>query len=232
MRHRFTAAAAAATLLVGCQGGTGGGDAALDTEDQKASYAIGLEFGNQLSVAGDRIDLAALTAGIEDARAEAEARIPAEERQAIMQAFSQSLQAEARAQAEADATENAEEGAAYLAENAGRDEVTTTESGLQYEVLREGDGERPTAEDRVTVHYRGTLVDGTEFDASYGGDPATFAVNGVIPGFSEALQLMPVGSHYRVVIPGEIAYGSQGSGPLIGPNETLIFEIELLEIVE
>ncbi len=108
----------------------------------------------------------------------------------------------------------------------------TTDSGLEYEVLRAGDGPTPTADDQVVVHYRGTLTDGTEFDSSYGrGTPATFDVSGLISGFSEALQLMAVGSHYRVTIPSELAYGAEGTGP-IGPDETLIFEIELLEIVE
>jgi FKBP-type peptidyl-prolyl cis-trans isomerase len=110
--------------------------------------------------------------------------------------------------------------------------VTTTASGLQYEILRAGDGARPSETSTVRVHYRGTLVDGTEFDSSYGrGEPAEFSVGGVIDGFSEALQLMQVGSHWRIVIPSEIAYGPDGGGP-IGPNSTLIFEIELLEIVD
>ncbi len=110
--------------------------------------------------------------------------------------------------------------------------VITTASGLQYEVLRQGDGPAPTMDDQVVVHYRGTLTDGTQFDASYDrGEPNTFQVNGLIEGFSEALQLMSVGSHIRVTIPSELAYGEAGRGALIGPDETLIFEIELLEIV-
>ena len=109
----------------------------------------------------------------------------------------------------------------------------TTESGLQYEVLSQGDGPMPGSEDQVQLHYRGTLIDGTEFDSSYErGEPAQFGVGGVIPGFSEALQLMSVGSHFRVVIPSEIGYGPQGTGGPIGPNATLIFEIELLEIID
>jgi FKBP-type peptidyl-prolyl cis-trans isomerase len=128
---------------------------------------------------------------------------------------------------------NLEEGEAYVAENGGKEGVTTTESGLQYEVLTEGDGSAPTAEGRVSIHYRGSLIDGKEFDSSYErGEPAVFGVGGVIPGFSEALQLMQVGGHYRFVIPGELAYGPNGNGADIGPNATLIFEIELLEIVE
>lgn len=111
-------------------------------------------------------------------------------------------------------------------------ETITTESGLQYEMLREGDGPSPTATDQVVLHYRGTLTDGSQFDSSYDrGEPATFPVNGVISGFGEALQLMSVGGHIRVTIPSELAYGEAGAGDVIGPNETLIFEIELLEIV-
>ena len=145
--------------------------------------------------------------------------------------FGQQIDSLMAAERDAEAEQNAIAGEAYLAEHGSRDEVTTTDSGLQYEVLREGDGERPLRDQSVRVHYRGTLIDDTEFDSSYGGDPAVFMASGLIPGFTEALLLMPVGSHYRVVIPSDMAYGARGSGP-IGPNETLIFEIELLEIVD
>ena len=133
-----------------------------------------------------------------------------------------------------EATErNIAEGQAYLAENGQREGVVITESGLQYEVLTQGDGPRPSATQQVSVNYRGTLIDGTEFDSSYErGEPATFPVNRVIGGWTEALQLMSVGSKYRLVIPSNLAYGERGSGPTIGPNATLIFEVELLAIVE
>ena len=112
-------------------------------------------------------------------------------------------------------------------------EVITTESGLEYQMLREGDGASPTANDEVVVHYRGTLTDGSQFDSSYDrGEPNTFPVDGVIAGFGEALQLMSVGGQMRVTIPSELAYGEEGAGTVIGPNETLIFEIELLEVIE
>lgn len=114
----------------------------------------------------------------------------------------------------------------------GEPEVITTESGLEYQMLREGDGASPTINDQVVVHYRGTLTDGSQFDSSYDrGEPATFPVNGVIAGFGEALQLMSVGGHMRVTIPSELAYGEAGAGSVIGPNETLIFEIELMEVI-
>jgi FKBP-type peptidyl-prolyl cis-trans isomerase FklB len=170
--------------------------------------------------------------GVEDALQGNEPAVPREEIQPALQAFAEEVQAAASAAREDLAVANEAAGRAFLEENAQREEVTTVESGLQYEVLREGDGPVPTAADQVQLHYRGTLVDGTEFDSSYGGEPAVFGVGAVIPGFAETLQLMPVGSHYRVWIPSDLAYGPQGSGPLIGPNSVLVFEIELLDIVE
>lgn len=208
-----------------------GGSAALETADQKASYGIGLNMGGQLEPAADRIDRAALMAGIEDALQGNDPAIPQEELQTILMQFGQEIETAMNAERDQTAQENAVAGEAYLAQNGRKDGVTTTASGLQYEVLRQGDGPRPTASQQVRLHYKGTLLDGTEFDSSYGGDPAVFATSGLIPGFTEALLLMPVGSQYRVVIPSDIAYGPAGGGP-IGPNETLIFEIELLEIVD
>ncbi len=126
-----------------------------------------------------------------------------------------------------------EKGKAFLAENRSKEGVVVTSSGLQYQVLEEGDGPKPSATDRVTVHYRGTLIDGTEFDSSYRrGRPATFGLNQVIRGWTEGLQLMGVGSKYRLFIPSNLAYGKRGAGNLIGPDEALIFEVELLEIAE
>ena len=128
--------------------------------------------------------------------------------------------------------ENATAGAAYQAENVAREGVVTTDSGMQYEVLRAGEGPNPTLAQSVRLHYRGSLIDGTEFDSSYGGEPAVFGVGQLIPGFTEALSLMQAGSHFRIVLPSEIGYGPGGGGGEIGPNATLIFEIELIEIVE
>jgi len=126
-----------------------------------------------------------------------------------------------------------DEGAAFRSKNGERAEVTTTASGLQYEVLTEGDGASPSRTDRVTVHYRGTLIDGTEFDSSYRrGQPATFPLNGVIAGWTEALQLMCVGSKHRIVLPPELGYGRRGAPPHIGPNATLVFDVELLGIAK
>ncbi|MEJ2203179.1 MAG: FKBP-type peptidyl-prolyl cis-trans isomerase [Gemmatimonadota bacterium] len=222
---------AAAFLLSGC--GSDYGSASLDTDDQKASYGIGRQMGQNLKPAQSRLDMAAFIRGVQDAMADVEPAVPDSVVQMALEAFSQAVMEEQQAQQEAAATRNLEEGQAYLAENGAKEGVVTTESGLQYEVLREGDGPSPTADSRVSIHYKGTLIDGTQFDSSYDrNEPAVFGVGGVIAGFSEALQLMPVGSHYRFVVPGDLAYGPNGSGQTIGPNATLIFEIELLEIVE
>ena len=217
--------------LSACQ--SQGGTPSLDTEDQKASYGIGLQMGSQLGPAESHMDLDAFMAGVRDGMAGEAPALSQEEIQAALQTLNTTVQAEETERRTAAAETNATEGEAFLAENAAKEGVTVTESGLQYEILREGEGARPDSEDRVTIHYKGTLLDGTQFDSSYDrGEPATFGVNGVIPGFSEGLQLMPVGSQYRFVIPSEIAYGPNGSGRVIGPNATLIFEVELLEIVE
>ncbi|MBM4183199.1 MAG: FKBP-type peptidyl-prolyl cis-trans isomerase [Gemmatimonadetes bacterium] len=205
--------------------------AAMETNDQKASYGIGLNMGGQLAAAKDRLDRMALLRGIEDGLQGRDPQISDGEMQQILMQFGNEVESSANAERAAQGEANRVAGEAYLAQNGAKTGVTTTESGLQYEVLRVGDGERPTRESTVRLHYRGTLVDGTEFDTSYGGEPAVFMVSGVIPGFTEALLLMQVGSHYRIVIPSLIAYGPQGTGR-IGPNSTLIFEIELLEIVD
>lgn len=206
-------------------------EAVLDTEDQKASYAIGRNMGTQLVPAQSRIDVAAFMKGVTDAMAEMDPAVPQADLDAALQAFSAAVQEEEQARRDELAQANLAEGEAYLAENGAKEGVVTTESGLQYEVLTAADGERPDSTATVTIHYRGSLIDGTEFDSSYErGEPATFPVRGVIAGFSEALQLMPVGSKYRISIPGELGYGAQGAGQDIGPNATLIFEIEMLEI--
>lgn len=216
-----------------CSDGSASFDsAALDSDDQKASYGIGLNVGSQLADSRDRLDRMAFMRGVEDALQGSEPAIDRAEIQPALEAFAAEIQAAAAAAREEAAAENIEAGEAFLAENAEREGVITTESGLQYEVVTLGDGPVPTAGDQVRVHYTGSLVDGTEFDSSQGGEPAVFGVGAVIPGFSEALLLMPVGSEYRIWIPSDLAYGPQGSGPIIGPNSVLVFDIELLGIVE
>ena len=228
MRRFLSGALALSVLALGaCQGGT----PSLDTDDQKASYGIGHQMGGQLLPAEARLDLDAFLAGVRDGIAGNEPVLDPAEIQAALQALSEAVSADEMEKQAAAAEANAAEGEAFLAENAQKDGVMVTASGLQYEVLGEGDGAMPLPEDQVTINYKGTLLDGTQFDSSYDrGEPATFSVGGVISGFSEGLQLMTVGSHYRFFIPGDLGYGPQGSGGVIGPSATLIFEVELLEI--
>lgn len=198
---------------------------ALETDADKVSYGLGMMIGERvLNQYGD-IDYDLLLQGIK-AQQTGETLLTIEEAQVVLQA--QQTQA-----SEAKAAEAGEVGKTYLAENAAREGVTVTDSGLQYETLQEGDGAKPTLEDTVTVHYVGTLLDGSEFDSSIArGEPASFPLKGVIPGWTEGLQLMSVGSKYRLVIPADLAYGERGAGQSIGPGETLVFEVELLEIKE
>lgn len=223
-------------LTAGCsmESPEAGVDASLETDDEKVSYGIGLNIGQGLVPVAERIDVNSFAMGLRDALAEADPAVPQEELQGLLQSLQMDLQqAQQQAMAdEADANQAAAD--SFLAASAERDGVTTTESGLQYEVVEQGDGPTPGSEDQVTVNYRGTLPDGTQFDSSYDrGEPATFSLDGVIPGFAEGIQLMQVGSTYKLYIPPELGYGPQGGpGGGIPPNSALIFEIELLEISE
>jgi FKBP-type peptidyl-prolyl cis-trans isomerase len=218
-------------LSAGCQSQSG--QASLETGDQKASYGIGHQMGMQLAPAESHLDLDAFLAGLKDGMDGADPAVPQGDIQVALQALNDAVRAEETARREEAAVANAAEGAAFLEDNATKDGITVTESGLQYEIMRPGDGVSPGPGDRVSVHYKGTLLDGTQFDSSYDkGAPAEFGVSGVIEGFSEGLQLMTVGSHYRFFIPSQIGYGPTGNGRAIGPNATLVFEVELLEIVE
>jgi FKBP-type peptidyl-prolyl cis-trans isomerase FkpA/FKBP-type peptidyl-prolyl cis-trans isomerase FklB len=209
------------------------GTPSLESDDQKASYGIGLQMGGQLAPAQSHIDMDAFLAGIRDGMAGDEPAVPQAEVQAALQALTERVNAEEAERRMADGAANAAAAETFLAENAEKEGIVITESGLQYEVLRDGEGGSPAEDDRVSIHYKGTLLDGTQFDSSYDREePAVFGVSGVIPGFSEGLQLMTVGSHYRFYIPSEIGYGANGSGQVIGPNAALIFEVELLEIVQ
>ncbi len=231
MRLRFNwTAIFAVTTLAACQGG----EASLQTDDEIASYGFGLDIGRSLEPTVTHLDRDALIRGLHDALDGREPVISPEQLAEVTERVGTLIREEQNAEFEAMTETNRLAGEAYLASNAENDNVMVTDSGLQYEVILEGEagGARPSPTDQVTVHYRGTLIDGTEFDSSYSrGQPATFGVSGVIPGFSEGLQLMTVGSHYRFVIPSDLAYGPQGTGPDIGPNATLIFEIELIEIL-
>ena len=208
--------------------------AGLATEEQQISYIIGTSVGQNMKEDQLDIDMDAFVRGLSDVLEDRELAMSEEQMMVTMQAFQQKMMAEQQQQMAAAAEQNAAVGAQFLAQNAERDGVTTTESGLQYEVLEAGEGDRPAAEDTVTVHYTGSLIDGTVFDSSVErGQPAQFNVGQVIPGWTEALQLMPVGSKWRVFIPSDLAYGAQGAGGgAIGPNETLVFEVELIEVAD
>lgn len=193
---------------------------------EKVSYALGLSLGNNLKNSGiDQLDYAKIAKGIEDVLEQKPTEMGVQEAQAVINEFFQQLQEKA-----AEAT--IAQGKAFLEQNAKRAEVVTLESGLQYEVVTAGNGATPKASDQVKVHYHGTLIDGTVFDSSVRrGEPATFGVTQVISGWVEALQLMPVGSKWKLYIPSNLAYGAQGAGQQIGPHTTLVFEVELIDIV-
>jgi FKBP-type peptidyl-prolyl cis-trans isomerase FklB len=192
---------------------------------EKVSYALGLSLGNNLLGSGvTSLDYSKIAKGIEDVMESKSTDMSMQDAQATITQFFEGIQAKMSEKA-------IEEGKAFLEQNAKRSEVITLESGLQYEILVSGNGSVPKATDTVEVHYHGTLVDGTVFDSSVRrGEPASFGVTQVIAGWVEALQLMPVGSKWRLVIPSDLAYGSQGAGQAIAPFSTLIFEVELLSI--
>ena len=207
--------------------------ASLKTAADSVSYAIGISTGagykeNLKTLPGDPANVDDLSAGfIQAIKGDSSAmKMTPQAAQAYVQTYF--MEASAR-----DAKKTKEEGEKFLAENKSKKDVFTTESGLQYQVVTEGTGDKPTATDKVKVHYTGTLLDGTKFDSSVDrGEPMEFPVNGVIKGWTEVLQLMPVGSKYIVWIPSDLAYGERGAGQDIKPNSTLKFEIELLEIVK
>lgn len=200
----------------------------FSSTEEIGSYGIGMQMGQQLSSAFPGVSLSAALAGMQDAF---EGRQPQLETEAINAAF-QTLQQRIKENEAQNADKYAAEGNQFLEQNAVRDGVIVTESGLQYEVITSGDGDIPSATSTVRTHYRGTLIDGTEFDSSYSrNEPTEFPVNGVIAGWTEALQLMTVGSKWKLFIPYNLAYGEQGAGGAIGPYQALIFDIELLAIV-
>ena len=196
----------------------------LDDENESLSYSLGMLLGERFTKRFGDLNYDALMEGLQQAHEGKETQITMQDAQTRLQTFEEAATKEAQMAA-------AEDGAKYLEENKAREGVKVTDSGLQYEVITEGEGAKPTAEDTVSVHYAGTLIDGTEFDSSIArGQPAEFPLNGVIPGWTEGLQLMNTGSKYRFVIPSELAYGDRGAGQAIGPGATLVFEVELLEI--
>ena len=205
----------------------------LKDQKDKVSYSIGMNIGNNLKKQSIEVSPDILLQGIKDALSGGKTLMTEKEVNETMMSFQKEVMAKQQARMKELAEKNKKEGEAFLAENKKKEGVITLPSGLQYKVIKEGDGKIPTINDTVTVNYRGTLIDGKEFDSSYTrGQPVTFPVKGVIPGFSEALQLMKVGSKWQLFIPSNLAYGERGAGEEIGPGATLIFELELVSIKE
>ena len=223
-------------LVLGCQN-TNEESVTIEPEGpktgkEKTSYAIGVNMAQSLTNIRDELDLPMLQKGLSDQIEGNELLVSNEDAQPLLQALTQKLMAKEQEEITRTAQNNLEEGQAYLKENKAREDVVTTESGLQYKVLKEGNGKSPGKTDRIMVHYKGTKLDGTVFDSSYErGEPATFQVDQVIAGWTEGVQLMKEGGKYMLFIPANLAYGESGAGQEIGPNEVLIFEVELLELV-
>jgi len=230
-------ALATSLILVGCEEASQpqaevsvAAAVALESEIQKVSYIMGTNIGTQMKGEVFDIDIPSLTLGLSDAVAGNEPKLAEAEVKAVIEAFQAKMIAEQEASAKLVAETNSKEGEGFLAANADKEGVVVLESGLQYKVLEAGTGATPAPENTVEVHYKGTLLDGTEFDSSFKrGVPAQFGVTQVIPGWVEALQLMKEGAKWELYVPAELAYGPGGTGGLIGPNQTLIFEVELLK---
>jgi FKBP-type peptidyl-prolyl cis-trans isomerase len=210
---------------------------ALTTRKQKFSYALGMNIGSGLGAnlkkQSVEVDSTLVSQGLKDAMSGGKTRLTQEEAQAVLKEVQTDVQKQQQEKMKEAADKNKTEGEAFLAANKSKDGVLTLPSGLQYKILTAGTGPKPTASDSVKCNYRGTLINGTEFDSSYKrGQPATFAVGQVIKAWTEALQLMPVGSKWQLFVPSSLAYGERGAGAEIGPNATLIFEVELLSIEE
>ena len=208
---------------------------ALTTQKQKNSYALGMSIGLGFQKQGidKSVDSALVVRGLREALAGTKTAMTEDEMKAALQQLRTEVMSAQEAKAKEAGSANRKEGETFLAANKSKDGVKVLPDGLQYKVLTEGSGPKPAATDTVTVNYRGTLINGKEFDSSYKrGQPATFPVSGVIKGWTEALQLMPVGSKWQLFIPADLAYGDRGAGADIGPGDTLIFEVELLSIGE
>jgi len=205
----------------------------LDSEGSKLAYAIGMDIGMSLKTLGTDLDRAVMIAAINDRLDGVDTKLSQEDANKVKQAFFVKQAEKKAADQKAAGEKNKVDGAAFLAEHAKKEGVTVTPSGLHYQVILQGEGAKPTLNDKVTVHYKGTTIDGVEFDSSYSrGEPISFPLAGVIPGWQEGVQLMNVGSKYRLVLPSELAYGERGAGAKIGPNSVLVFEVELIAIVD
>lgn len=205
--------------------------AAPSTDKEKLSYALGMNLARQFKGQAVDVDPTAFTRGFRDALAGAKTALTEDEARAVMMAFEKEMRSKQAAMMAEAAEKNRKEGETFLAANKSKEGVVTLPSGLQYKIVKAGTGPKPTLDDTVVCHYKGTLINGTEFDSSYRrNEPAKFPVKGVIRGWTEALQLMPVGSTWQLFVPSTLAYGERGAGAVIGPNQTLIFEVELLSI--
>lgn len=224
-------AALLALCLIGC-GGPSASSVSVESRTDSLSYAIGMDLGESFNDIGLELSSEALYKGLSDAiGADGEPLFTKEEKEELLAMLNEEARKAQQAKQEEAAEENKKKGEEFLAENGARPEVTTTASGLQYEVIQEGSGPTPQETDEVTVHYTGKLLNGEVFDSSVErGQPASFPLNRVIAGWTEGLQLMNVGSKYKFYIPSQLAYGEMGSPPRIGPGETLVFDVELLEI--
>lgn len=201
--------------------------AKVETDIEKLSYSMGIFFGQSVSRQNMDLDTPAFLQAVEDVLNKSELKLDKEEMQQILADYQKKEQEERSTQA----VTNKVDGEKYLAENKTKEGVITLDSGLQYKVITAGEGEKPAADSEVVVHYRGTLINGTEFDSSYArGEPATLGLSQVIKGWQDALQLMPVGSKWQIVVPSNLAYGERGAGGAISPYSTLLFDIELIEI--
>ncbi|NCC25781.1 MAG: FKBP-type peptidyl-prolyl cis-trans isomerase [Deltaproteobacteria bacterium] len=205
----------------------------LESQKNRVSYGIGMDIGTNLREQELDIDVEALVEGLRVSYAGQDTRMTLDEVREALMALQQEMMERQQQKTEAASAENLKVGQEFLAKNQEREGVVVLPSGLQYEVLEEGSGISPTDKDFVQVHYRGTLVDGTEFDSSYAREkPAVFPVNGVIKGWTEALQLMKPGSKWKVYVPADLAYGERQAGPIIGPNSALVFDVELLAVMD
>jgi FKBP-type peptidyl-prolyl cis-trans isomerase len=239
MKHIFFAVIAVVIFCTGFSGCNKGKPAANPSDGsfgKDPSYALGMNIGSSLKADGLYLDWDEFLQGMKDILYDNDVRFTMEEASQIFyeayNANNEKRESERIKQAETDSAENRQAGIDFFEKNKQNPGVISVESGLQYEVIIPGDGPKPTVRDTVRVHYRGTLINGNEFDSSYSrGQPAEFPLEGVIPGWTEGLQLMNVGSKYRLFIPSDLGYGPQGAGPHIPPNSALIFEVELLDIV-
>jgi len=232
MKGRILGVALAAGIVL-MAAGCGAGEKKIELNDQKAkiSYGIGMSLGTDFKAQGIEIDPEVMAQAIKDVTTGGKTLMTEDEVRKVITDFQKELAAKQEAKAKEGGIKNLKDGQAFLAENGKKAGVVTLPSGLQYKIEKKGPGKKPGPNDSVTVHYKGTLIDGTEFDSSYKrGEPVSFPVGGVIPGWTEALQLMEEGSKWQLFIPANLAYGERGAGAQIGPNSTLIFEVELLKV--